>query len=118
MKTSILAIIAATTFAATANAESGTVYTAPMIVGSVGMDVTENSAGNFVATQDIDLGIVAPFGVANIELTSVDDTIVVDGYSVGATVSGVGVSFGDQGDLLGNFGGVTEVVGGTTLANP
>ncbi len=118
MKTSILAIIAATTLATTANAETGTVYTAPMIVGSVGVDVKENAAGNFAATPDIDLGIVAPFGVANIELTAKDDTIVVDGYSVGGSVSGVGVSFGDQGDLLGNFGGVTEVVGGTTLANP
>jgi hypothetical protein len=118
MKTSILAIIAGTTFAATANAESAATYNSPMVFGSVGIDVTENAAGDMIGTPDIDLGIVAPFGIASIDLTTKDDDVVLDGYSLGGNVSGVAVSFGDQGDLLDTFGGVTEVVGGTTLANP
>lgn len=109
MKQVLLAV--ATTFAL-AGASS-----AADLSADLGVDFTTNANDDIVADTSIDLMLSAPMGVAALDLTVNEDTLEVDGYAIGTVVSGVGVSFGDQGDLLGGFDGKMETVGGSTLAN-
>jgi hypothetical protein len=110
MKNLFLTTIAAIAFA-------GAAYAAD-VGGEVSVDVTENVAGNFVATPGVDLS----FGVkgdaatvfAGVDVTVDNSNLVLDGWHIGTAFGATSVSFGDQGDLF-SFGGL-EVVGGETLA--
>lgn len=102
-------MLAAITFASSASAE-GT------LGGSLNVEVTENVAGDYVATTTLGLGFGAgdvAFGSVDIE--SVDGaTFQVDAWKVGTVVGPATLSFGKQGDLMveNDF----EIVGGDTLA--
>lgn len=109
MKQVLLAV--ATTFALAGASQAAD------LSAELGVDFTQNANDKIVAETSIDLMLTAPMGVAALDLVANGDTIEVDGYAIGTVVSGVGVSFGDQGDLLGGFEGKMETVGGSTLAN-
>jgi hypothetical protein len=128
MKSTILAVVASMTLTSTAIAGglteeapvtiSAQVAPAPILSGTIGFDLTENASGNIVADSVVELGVTAPLGFASVDVIEENGTAKLDGYSMGTTIAGVDVSIGKQGDVLGSFGGVTEVVGGATLANP
>jgi hypothetical protein len=91
---------------------------ATAIGGTIGIELTENSAGNYVATTTLGVGINADglaFGAASVE--SVDGaTFEIDEWFVGARLGVATLTFGKQGDLF--VGNDFEIVGGDTIANP
>lgn len=111
MKKLFLTTVAAIAF-------TGAAYAAD-VAGEVTVEVTEDVAGNYVATPSVDLS----FGVkgeaatvfAGVDVTVDNSDLVLDGWHIGTVFSATSVSFGDQGDLF-SFGGL-EVVGGDTLAD-
>ena len=113
MRNIFITTIAAMAFAGAA--------TAAELGGSVGIEVTENAAGNYVAettlgfgaTADTDAGLA--FGGFTFE--SVDSSnLTVDEWQVGIALPVATLSFGNQGDIF--VGNDFEIVGGDTLANP
>jgi len=88
------------------------------ITGDVAVDFTQNADDNIVGTQSIGFGVDAPIGDAGFGVTTDGADVTLDSWYLGTTLSGVGLSLGDQGDILGSFEGKMEAVGGTTLANP
>ena len=87
------------------------------ITGSVGVDFSENSAGDVIATKDIDLDISSDVGFASIAvITNSSDQLVLDEYSLGVKHTNGTISYGEQSDIF--IGGGLEVVGADTLANP
>jgi hypothetical protein len=110
MKTLILATVSAFALASAA--------TAAELGAEVALDVTENAAGDYVATPSIDFSIVGGAGNAFVTLTENNGAIELDEYAIGTRVGATRLSFGDQGDIFGAFEGGLEEVGGTTLADP
>lgn len=113
MRNVFITTIAAMAFAGAA--------TAAELGGSVGLEVTENSAGDYVAETTLGLGVSAETGVGvafgGFAFESVDGgNLEVDEWQLGVTTTAGTFSFGDQGDLFveNDF----ETVGGTTLADP
>ena len=110
MRNVFITTIAAVAFAGAANAAD--------LGGSVGVEFTENSAGDYIATTTLGMGVSAgglAFGSFNIE--SVDGaTFALDEWQLGTTVGTTTVSIGDQGDLFPGAG--LEIVGDNTLADP
>jgi len=87
------------------------------VTGSVGVDFSENSAGDVIATKDIDLDISSDVGFASIAvITNASDQLVLDEYSLGVKYTNGSISYGEQSDIF--IGGGLEVVGADTLANP
>ena len=91
------------------------------VSGGVGIELTENAAGDYVAETTLDLGFAATTDAAlafgSSDVTSFDGSnLAIDGWQLGTTIAGATVSVGDQGDLFveNDF----EIVGGETLANP
>lgn len=91
---------------------------AVVVTGSVGIDFTKNSADNIVGDSVVELGVTSGLGFASVELLEDGGSVTLDKYSMGTRLGSFDVSIGKQGDVLGAFGGVTETVGGTTLADP
>ncbi len=115
MKNTIFSIAAVLTMSTAAAAES--TVTGPVLGGSVNVEVTENVAGDYVATTTLGVSIEAEglaFGSATVE--SVDGaTFEIDEWKIGTHVGAATLSFGKQGDLMveNDF----EIVGGDTLAD-
>jgi hypothetical protein len=109
MKQILLATVATVAMASAVNAAD--------IGVEVGLDFAQSATDKIVAESTIDVTLGSPVGVASLGLTSNEGAVEVDSYSLGTTVSGVAVAFGDQGDILDGFEGKTEAVGGSTLAN-
>ena len=89
------------------------------IAGEVSVEMTENNAGDYVATPTIELSFghkaegASAFGGVGVE--AVNGNLAIDTWNVGVAFGATSLSFGDQGDLF-SFGGL-EVVGGDTLAD-
>lgn len=100
--------------------ETTATITAPQLGGSINVEVTENAAGDYVATTTLGVGMNAAnglaFGGATVE--SVDgSTFELDEWQIGTSALGmVTLTFGKQGDIF--VGNDFEIVGGTTLAEP
>lgn len=95
--------------------------TAAELGGSVGVEVSENAAGNYVAETTLGFGITAETGVGlafgGFSFESVDGgNLTVDNWQVGVELPVATLSFGDQGDIF--VGNDFEIVGGDTLAAP
>ena len=87
------------------------------ISGAIGVDFSENAAGDVIATKDIDLDISSDVGFASIAvITNASDQLVLDEYSLGVKYTNGSISYGEQSDIF--IGGGLEVVGADTLANP
>lgn len=112
----VFTILAATMFAGAAFAQETS--TGPQISGDVNVEITENAAGDYIATTTLGVGISAEglaFGSATVE--SVDGaTFELDEWNIGTHVGAATLSFGKQGSLFveNDF----EIVGGDTLAFP
>lgn len=113
MRNVFIATVAALFVAGTANAAE--------LGGSVGVEVTENAAGNYVVATTLGFGAVADtdaglaFGGFTFE--SVDSgNLTVDEWQVGIALPAATLTFGEQGDIF--VGNDFEIVGGDTLANP
>lgn len=126
MKNTILASIIAFAFASSATAgdlsavDSAVAISydaAPLLGGEINVEVTENAAGDYIATTTFGVGINVEgvaFGGASIE--SVDGaTFEIDEWQLGAHVGMTTLTFGKQGDLM--VGNDFEIVGGTTIAD-
>jgi hypothetical protein len=95
--------------------------TAAELGGSVGVEITENSAGKYVAETTLGFGVTAETGVGvafgGFDFESVDGgNLTVDGWQIGIALPSATLSFGDQGDIF--VGNDFEIVGGDTIANP
>lgn len=118
MKNIFLASVISMFAAGAAFAEEAAPAAGPVIGGEVNVEITENAAGDFVATTTLGVGINAEgiaFGGASVE--SVDGaSFEIDEWQIGTTVAGATLSFGKQGSLFveNDF----EIVGGDTLAFP
>ena len=95
--------------------------TAAELGGSVGVEVSKNNAGDYVATTTLGFGASTETGVGlafgGFTFESVDSgDLTVDEWQVGVALPSVTLSFGNQGDIFvsNNF----EIVGGDTIANP
>ena len=88
------------------------------LTADLGVDLTQNAEDKVVAKTSVDVAITGAMGFGTVGVAVDGDTLKLDTYSIGTSVAGAVVSFGDQGDLLDAFGGKTEAVGGSTLANP
>ena len=88
------------------------------INGEVSVDVTKNSAGDYVATPEIDLAIIGSTSSVAVAFTEDNGNLTLDGYSIATNIGFTTVSFGDQGDVFEAFEGGLETVGGLTLADP
>lgn len=88
------------------------------LTGAVGVEFTENAAGNYVATTTLNMGAKAgdlAFGSFAVE--SVDgSTFALDSWQLGTTIGTATVSIGDQGDVFPEAG--LEIVGADTVADP
>lgn len=130
MKSTILAVVASLslTSAAVAGGLTETVdapvvsikeaQPVAVVSGSVGLDFTQNANDDIVGDSVVELGVTSGLGFASVELVEDNGGVSLEKYSMGTTIRGIDVSIGKQGDVLGSFGGMTEKVGGTTLANP
>ena len=83
----------------------------------IGLDFTQDSNDKIVAETSVDVNIAGSLGFGSVGVVVDGEDLKLDTYSVGTGFNGVALSFGNQGDLLGAFGGKTEAVGGSTLAN-
>ena len=113
MRNVFITTIAAMAFAGAA--------TAAELDGSIGLEVSENAAGDYVAETTIGLGASTETGVGlafgGFAFESVDGgSLTVDKWHLGVETTVATVSFGDQGSLFveNDF----EIVGGDTLAFP
>ena len=118
MRNVFITTVAAMAISTAAFAEDTTATVAgPKLGGSVNVEVTENSAGDYVATTTLGVGISVDglaFGGATVE--SVDGaTFELDEWNIGTHVGVATLSFGKQGDLMveNDF----EIVGGDTIAD-
>jgi hypothetical protein len=118
MKNTIFASVAALFVATTAYAEGSTAATTrPQLGGSINVEVTENAAGDYVATTTLGAGInVEGLAFASATIESVDGaTFEIDEWNIGTQIGVATLSFGKQGDLM--VGNDFEIVGGDTLAD-
>lgn len=89
--------------------------------GSVGVELTENSAGKYVAETTLGFGVTAETGAGlafgGFTFESVDGgNLEVDEWQLGMSFGDAAVSIGDQGDVF--VGGRMEMVGEGTLGLP
>lgn len=86
--------------------------------GKVSLDFSQNDQDKVVIAKELELDVTGTAGVGQIGLiVDENNSVVVDTYSLGSKVGNAVISYGDQGDLLDNFEGQTEAVGGQTLTN-
>lgn len=117
MRNVFISAVAAAAISTAAFAEEAAVTPSTALNGSIELEVTENAAGDYVATTTLNVGIAADglaFGGASVE--SVDgSTFELDEWHVGTHVGTATLSFGKQGDLM--IENDFEIVGGTTIAD-
>lgn len=122
MRNVFMTAIAAMAISTAAFAEETTTATVSpelLVTGGVGVDFTENTAGNVEAESTVEFGLdVNAFGsFATFGLEVVDGgDVTLDSWKVGTELGFGTVSYGDQGDLF--VGNDFEVVGGDTIADP
>lgn len=124
MKTTIFSgimslFVATTAFAGDATVSDPTVQgpRAPVIGGSINVEATQNTAGNWVAATTLGAGIdVEGVAFGGISVEAVDGEFSLDEWQIGTRVGFATVTFGKQGDLF--VGSTLNIVGGDTLANP
>jgi len=113
MKNTLMATVAALFVAGSA--------TAAELGGSIGVEVTENAAGDYVAETTLGIGASTETGVGlafgGFVFESVDgDDLTVDEWQLGLNFGQVSASIGEQDDIF--VEGTFEIVGEDTLALP
>ena len=65
------------------------------VSGSVGVDFSENTAGDVVAAKDIDIDLSSDVGFASIAvITNANDELVLDEYALGVKYTNGSISYG------------------------
>jgi hypothetical protein len=83
------------------------------IGAEITVDIEENAAGNWGATTSFDLGLSAEFGAGRMDfVVDADGDVALDEYSIGTSIAGATLSFGDQGNAW------ISSEDGATLADP
>lgn len=114
MKKLLITSAIATSFAGVAFAEDTTASAGPTISGEVGITLAETAAGDMAGSMGLDLGIDAA-GLADVDLdfSATDgNAVVLDNWTVGTSVAGIGLSIGDDNGLM------PDAEGNQTLAKP
>jgi hypothetical protein len=97
----VFTILAATLFASAAVAETQTT-TGPVLSGELSLDFAETANDKFGGTMGLDLGVDAA-GLAAIDLNfkgADGSALDLDTWTVGTSVSGVALAFGDDNGLM------------------
>jgi hypothetical protein len=114
MKNTFIASIAATLIASAAFAEGTTPTVGPVISGELSLDFAETANDKIGGTMGLDLGVdFAGAATVDLDFSATDgNAATLDNWTVGTTVAGVGVAFGDDNGLM------PEAEGEQTLAAP
>lgn len=112
--TRLLAILLATSFSTMAVAETSAQQLGPVVGGKVEIEIKEDASNNWGAKTTFGLGINHnDIAFGGISLEAIDsNTLTVDEWQMGTSVSGATVTVGNQGDIW------IGAEGEHTLANP
>ena len=90
----------------------------PLLTGEVSLDFAETANDNYGGTFNLDLGIdVDGLATVDLDFKATDgSSLTLDTWTVGTTVAGVGVAFGDDNGLLPETNANASADG--TLAKP
>ena len=90
----------------------------PVITGAVNLDFAETTAGKTAGTMGIELDVDAgSLATVDLDFKATDgSSLTLDTWTVGTTVAGVGLAFGDDNGLLPETGANASADG--TLAKP
>lgn len=114
----ILAIAMIAAVATTAAAAEAPSVVSPVISGKVQLDVTETAGNNYGSSMkldfDVDAGDVA---TVDLDFSAKDgNALTLDTWTVGTKITGLGVAFGDNNDLMPET--TADAAANGTLANP
>ena len=114
MKKLLITSAIATSFAGVAFAEDTTASAGPTISGEVGITLKETAAGDMAGSMGLDLGIDASgLGFVDLDFSATDNNaVVLDNWTVGTAVGGIGVALGDDNGLM------PDAEGNQTLSKP
>ena len=101
MRTSVLAIVAVMA-ASSAMAEDTTTAVTPLMTGELSLNLAETAGDKIGGTMALDLDINAG-GIATVDLglkATDGNAVTLDTWTVGTSVNGVALSFGDDHGLL------------------
>jgi len=100
----VFTILAVAAFASAASAEDTTpaAPTGPVISGAVNLDFAETAGDNYGGTMGVELDIDAgSLATVDLDFSATDGSaLTLDTWTVGTTVSGVGLAFGDDNNLM------------------
>ena len=100
----VFTILAVAAFASAASAEDTTTAapTGPVISGAVNLDFAETAGDNYGGTMGIELDIDAgSLATVDLDFSATDGSaLTLDTWTVGTTVAGVGLAFGDDNNLM------------------
>ena len=101
LSTVALAAIASATFASADGAVAPAVVT-PIMTGAVSLDFAETAAGKTAGTMGVELDIDAgSLATVDLDFKATDGTaLTLDTWTVGTSVAGLGLAFGDSNGLL------------------
>jgi len=102
---SVLAIIAAGLVATSTSAFAESTPVAPaagiLIGGEVSLDFSEQTSGDWGGTMGVDLDVDSAVGGVALDFSATDGgNLTLDNWTVGTSVSGVALAFGDDNGLL------------------
>ena len=101
LSTVALAAIVSATFASADGAVAPAVVT-PIMTGAVSLDFAETAAGKTAGTMGVELDIDAgSLATVDLDFKATDGTaLTLDTWTVGTSVAGLGLAFGDSNGLL------------------
>ena len=101
MRTSVLAIVAVMA-ASSAMAEDTTTMVNPLMTGELSLNFAETADNNVGGTMALDLDInAADVATVDLGLKATDgNAVTLDTWTVGTSVAGVALSFGDDHNLM------------------
>ena len=103
MRNVFITTIAALAFAGAAQAEGTAAPVAgPVISGEVSLDFAETANNNYGGTMGLDLGVdVSGLATLDLDMSATDgSSLTLDNWTVGTTVNGLGLAFGDDNGVM------------------
>ena len=99
MMRNVFTIMAVAAFASAASAEE---TVTPIISGAVNLDFAETAGDNYGGTMGVELDIDAgSLATVDLDFSATDGSaLTLDTWTVGTTISGVGLAFGDDNNLM------------------
>lgn len=103
MKNTILSIVAVFSTAGYAMAEEAAVpVMGPVLSGEVSLDFAETTNNKYGGTMGLDLGVdVSGLATLDLDMSATDgSSLTLDNWTVGTTVGGLGLAFGDDNGVM------------------